>query len=51
MKLHEFLSRDVISKLSPRGCEACNSGVDILIRERFEDVLFVDLDSMKFVRP
>lgn len=51
MKLHELLSRDVISKLSPRGCEACNSGVDILIRERFENVLFVDLDTMKVVRP
>jgi hypothetical protein len=50
-KLHDFLTTDVISKLSPRGCETCTSGVDILIRERFEDVLFVDLDTMKFVQP
>lgn len=46
-KLHELVSRDLISKLSPRGCEACLSGVDVLIRERFENVLLVDLDAMK----
>lgn len=50
VKLHEILSRDLISKLSPRGCEACNSGVDIFIHERFDDVIQVDLESLQVVR-
>lgn len=49
-KLHEVLSKDLISKLSPRGCETCNSGVDIFIHERFDDVIQVDLESMKVLR-
>ena len=48
--LHETLSRDVISKLSPRGCTMCNSGVDIWIHEQFEDILRVNLKSMQIVR-
>jgi hypothetical protein len=50
VRLHEVLSRDIISKLSPRGCAQCNSGVDIWIHERFDDVIRVDLESMKIVR-
>jgi hypothetical protein len=49
-KLHDVLSKEVIAKLSPRGCLQCNSGVDIWIHESFEDVLRVDLDSMKIFR-
>jgi hypothetical protein len=49
-KLHDLLSKEIISKLSPRGCLACNSGVDIWIHEAFEDVVRVDLDSMQIVR-
>ncbi len=49
-RLHDVLSRDVISKLSPRGCLSCNSGVDIWIHEQFEEILRVDLKTMKLAR-
>jgi hypothetical protein len=49
-KMHDILSKEVISKLSPRGCLACNSGVDIWIHESFEDLFRIDLDSMKIQR-
>jgi hypothetical protein len=49
-KLQEVLSKEVISKLSPRGCTQCNSGVDIWIYEQFENVLRVDLETMKIAR-
>jgi hypothetical protein len=49
-KLHELLSKEIISKLSPRGCTMCNSGVDIWIHETFDDIIRVDLDSMKVLR-
>lgn len=47
-KLHDMLIRDVLGP-GPRGCEAGLSGMDILIRERFENVLTVDLDAMKVI--
>jgi hypothetical protein len=50
VRLSDFLSKEVISKISPRGCTQCNSGVDIWIHERFEDVIRVDLESMKVIR-
>jgi hypothetical protein len=37
---------DIIGKL-PRGCPNCLSGEPFLIRERFEHVVRVDLDSME----
>jgi len=49
-KLHDVLSKEVIAKLSPRGCLQCNSGVDIWIHEIFDDVIRVDLESMKIIR-
>ncbi|MGB5762058.1 MAG: hypothetical protein WBM58_05855 [Sedimenticolaceae bacterium] len=48
-KLHDVLSKELTSKLSPRGCEACNSGVDIYIHEMFDEVIRVDLNSMKII--
>jgi hypothetical protein len=42
-KAMEFLARDVFSKL-PRGCTACTSGDHLIIRERLEHVIRVDLD-------
>lgn len=48
--LHEYLSKNIISELSPRGCLTCNSGVDIWIHEQFEDVINIDLDSMDVIR-
>lgn len=50
VKLHELISKDLISKISPRGCTMCNSGVDIWIHEVFEDVIRVDLQSLKVMR-
>ncbi len=32
---------DLVRKLGPRGCEPCLSGRDILIRERFEEIVNV----------
>jgi hypothetical protein len=33
---------DIFTKFRPRGCEACLSGRDFLIREMFEDVVNVE---------
>lgn len=43
--LHAVLERVLpdLERLRPRGCLACLSGLDINIRERFEQVLIVDL--------
>jgi hypothetical protein len=49
VKLHEVLSSDVLSKVSPRGCLPCLSGVDIFIHEQWEEILKVDLDTMKVI--
>lgn len=46
-KAQEAISRDIISKISPRGCQACTSGVHLTIRERFQEVIRVDLQTGK----
>lgn len=43
-KVLDFLARDVFSKL-PRGCTPCTSGDNLIIRERLENVIRVDLDQ------
>jgi hypothetical protein len=48
-RLHDIISKELTSKLSPRGCEACNSGVDIYIHEMFEEVIRVDLNNMRIL--
>lgn len=44
---HKDLARitlgDLLSKFRPSGCQACLSGQDFIIRERFEKVLPVDI--------
>jgi hypothetical protein len=47
-KISPKLFADVIQRL-PRGCTACKSGDDFIIRERLEHVLRVDLDSMEVI--
>jgi hypothetical protein len=47
-KLNEKLFGDFVSRL-PRGCQACLSGEDFLIRERLEHVLQVDLNTMEVI--
>lgn len=34
---------EVIDRFRPRGCEACLSGRDLVIRERFDDIVNVEL--------
>jgi hypothetical protein len=46
-KVTNMLSRELIPKLVPRGCQACLSGADYFIRERLENVLHVDLATGK----
>ena len=49
MKLQELISSEINPKISPRGCQTCLSGLDFRIRERFEDVIRVDLDAMRII--
>lgn len=34
---------DIISRFRPRGCQACLSGRDLVIRERFEEIINVEI--------
>jgi len=43
-KVIDFMARDVFAKL-PRGCTNCTSGDHLVIRERLENVIKVDLDQ------
>lgn len=45
----EVIEKEVISKITPRGCQPCYSGVHFNIRERLENVLTVDLESGKIM--
>ena len=47
-QLRETLFTDILQRL-PRGCQACLSGDNLNIRERFEHVIRVDLDSMEIL--
>ena len=43
-KVIDFMASDVFAKL-PRGCTNCTSGDHLVIRERLENVIKVDLDQ------
>jgi hypothetical protein len=45
-KIRDELFSDWISRL-PRGCQACTSGESLVIRERLEHVLPIDLEQMR----
>jgi hypothetical protein len=47
-KVREELFTDWLTRL-PRGCPACHSGDSLFIRERLENVLLVDLQSMRIL--
>ena len=49
LKLQELISREINPKISPRGCQTCLSGLDFRIRERLENVIRIDLDSLQMV--
>ena len=41
--LHDVISKEAIARISPRGCAQCTSGVHLLIREKMEEVIRVEL--------
>jgi hypothetical protein len=45
-EIRDELFGDWISRL-PRGCQACTSGESLIIRERLEHVLPIDLEQMQ----
>jgi hypothetical protein len=45
-KLREFVFSDLIAKL-PRGCQACTSGDNFIIREQLDPVIRVDIRSLE----
>ncbi|MEZ5333179.1 MAG: hypothetical protein R2991_14270 [Thermoanaerobaculia bacterium] len=45
-RLKDLVFTDLVARL-PRGCQACLSGESLIIRERLENVLRIDLDTMK----
>ena len=47
-KISQRLFGDLVARL-PRGCQACLSGESLLIRERLEHVLQVDLNKMEVI--
>jgi hypothetical protein len=47
-KLSDRLFGELVAKL-PRGCQACLSGESFNIRERLENVVHVDLESMEII--
>ena len=49
-KLQEFVHKQLIPKINPRGCQACLSGVHFNIGERLEKVIRVDLDKMAAIK-
>ena len=49
VRLQELISNEINPKISPRGCQTCLSGLDFRIRERFEEVIRVDLDAMRII--
>lgn len=48
-KLRELVFNDLIAKL-PRGCTACHSGDNFVIRERLDPVIRVDIKSLEIVK-
>jgi hypothetical protein len=50
-KLESFIYEKVapdILRLGP--CSGCRSGLDLFVKERFEDVIRVDLESFEVIR-
>jgi hypothetical protein len=48
-KVTDMISKEIISKISPRGCTACTSGTHLIIREQLENVVRVDLNTGRAV--
>jgi hypothetical protein len=43
LKSLEYVATEILPKLSPVGCAPCTSGVDLHIREQFEEIVRVDI--------
>jgi len=43
VKLQETISKELLPKISPRGCGPCLSGSHFVIREELEHIINVDL--------
>lgn len=46
--VQQAIYRDLLTRVGLKACEGCRSGLDILIRERFQDVLRVNVESGQF---
>ena len=49
IKVQDTLSKELLPKLTPRGCLPCISGCHFVIRERLEHVINVELGSGKIL--
>ena len=49
LKAQELISRELLPKLSPKGCGPCISGADFRIREELENVIRVDLAAGRLI--
>jgi hypothetical protein len=43
LKSLEYVAHEILPKLSPVGCQPCTSGVDLHIREQFEEIVRIDI--------
>lgn len=50
LKAQETISRELLPGLTPRGCQACISGSSLIIRERFENVIRINLEDGQLIR-
>lgn len=48
-KLESLVYEKLITRLGLGACPNCRSGLDVLVKERFDDVIRVDLDSFRIV--
>lgn len=55
LEASQKLEAMIYAKIAPEilniaACANCRSGLDVIVRERFEDIIRVDLESFKVMR-
>lgn len=50
VKAQETISRELLPGLTARGCQTCVSGSSLTIRERFENVIQINLENGQLIR-
>ena len=45
----KVIFRDLLTKVGLKACEGCRSGLDLIIRQRYDDVTRIDLKGGKVV--